>query len=98
MPEKVIALEELVGPFQQILQRVMRLVPDRDRNDKKLQRLIAFRLKIDGESATSEYLAGRVREANRRVYTGSLYSFLKDDLINKERVVEDGHTDPPEVA
>ncbi len=43
MPEKVIALEELEGPFQQILQRVMRLVPDQDQNDTKLQRLIAFR-------------------------------------------------------
>ncbi len=98
MPEKVIALEELEGPFQQILQRVMRLVPDRDREDKKLQRLIAFRLKIDGESVTSKYLMNRTREANRCVYTGSLYNFLKDDLVNKACMVEDDNTDPPEVA
>jgi len=98
MPEKVIALEELKGPFQQILQRVMRLVPGRDKDDKKLQRLIAFRLKIDGESATSNYLINRIREANRCVYTGSLYSFLKDDLINKEGMIKGDNTDPPEVA
>ena len=98
MPEKVIALEELEGPFQQRLQRVMRLVPDRDRLDKKLKRLIAFRLKIDGESATSTYLINRIREANRCAYTGGLYSFLKDDVINKECMIEDDDTDPPEVA
>jgi len=98
MPEKVIALEELEGPFQQILQRILRLVPDRDQEDKKLQRLIAFRLKIDGESATSKYLINRIREANRCVYTGSLYRFLKDDLINKECMIEEDNTDPPEVA
>ena len=54
MSDKLISIEEQEGPFKMILQRVLRMVPDRDRNDKKLQRLIAFRLKIDGEAAISE--------------------------------------------
>lgn len=84
MPEKVINLENTAGPFQSIFQRVMRMVPDKDKGDKKLQRLLAFRLKIDGEAATSEYLIRKIRELVECAYTGSFYEFIKDDLIEKE--------------
>ena len=50
MSDKLINLEEQDGPFQDVFQRVMRMVPDRDKNDKNLQRLLAFRLKLDGEA------------------------------------------------
>jgi len=98
MPEKVIAIEELKGPFQKKFQRVMRFVPDRDKDDIKLQRLIAFRLKTDGEAVTSEYLIDKVREVGRCAYTGTLYDFLKDDLKKKECKIEDENSDPPEIA
>ena len=62
----------------------MRMVPDRDRDDKKLQRLIAFRLRIDGEAAISEYLLRKIKEAIKCAYTGSMYDYLKDDLMEKE--------------
>jgi hypothetical protein len=84
MTDKIISIEEQAGPFQMVFQRVMRMVPDRDRHDKKLQRLIAFRLKIDGEAAISEYLINKIREAIKCSYSGSLYDYLKDDIAAQE--------------
>jgi hypothetical protein len=84
MPDKLITLEEQSGPFQAVFQRIMRMVPDRDKKDKNLQRLLAFRLKIDGEAALNEFLIRKIRETIKCAYTGSLYEFLKDDLIEKE--------------
>jgi hypothetical protein len=102
MSEKLIIIEEQDGPFQNVFQRIMRMVPDRDKNDKNLQRLLAFRLRIDGEAALSEYLIRKIRETIRCAYTGSLYNFLKDDLIEKECNPDaeqpDPEPDPPGAA
>lgn len=62
MPEKVIAIEKLDGPFRKFFLKTMRMVPDPDKNDKKLQRLIEFRLRTDGEAATREYLINKIRD------------------------------------
>ena len=96
--DKIISLEEHEGPFQLIFQRVMRMVPDRDKHDKKLQRLIAFRLKIDGEAAISEYLVKKIKEAIKCAYSGSPYDYLKDDMESRE--CEDQNLDdtPPGAA
>ena len=94
MSDKVIALEETDGAFQMVFQRVMRMVPERDKHDKKLQRLLAFRLKLDGEAALSEYLIRKIREAIQCAYTGSLYDFLKDDLKQKECRHPDMESEP----
>ncbi len=83
MPDKVIAIENLEGPYRTIFQKVMKMVPDRDKNDKNLQRLIAFRLRTDGEAATREYLINKIRDIIQCGYTGSFYDFIKDD--HKER-------------
>lgn len=98
MSEKIIAIEEAEGPFQATFQRLMKLVPEQDKNDKKLQRLIAFRLKVDGELPTSEYLNRKIRETLQCGYSGSLYDFLKDDLGEKQCGLVDNNPDPPEVA
>jgi hypothetical protein len=98
MSDKVIAIEEKDGPFQLMLQRVMRMVPDRDKKDKNLQRLLAFRLRIDGEAALSEYLIRKIREVIRCAYTGSLYDFLKDDGIEKKCGFDEGDPEPPGAA
>ena len=98
MADKIFSIEETEGAFQITLQRVMRMIPDRDKNDKKLQRLIAFRLKLDGEAAISEYLITKIREAINCAYTGSLYDFLKDDLQQKECGGEDMTPEPPGAA
>jgi hypothetical protein len=95
MSDKLISIEEQEGPFKMVLQRVLRMVPDRDKHDKKLQRLIAFRLKIDGEAAITEYLLKKIREAIKCSYTGSLYDYLKDDLAARECKEENSdHTAP----
>lgn len=98
MSGKVIAIEESEGPFQAVFQRMMRMVPDRDRNDKNLQRLIAFRLKTSGEAATSEYLIRKIREIVRCAYRGSFYDFIKDDAKEKECGVYIPPPEPPAVA
>ena len=98
MSDKIFSIEETEGAFQITLQRVMRMIPDRDKNDKKLQRLIAFRLKLDGEAAISEYLIKKIRDAIKCAYTGSLYDFLKDDLQQKECGGEDIGPEPPGAA
>ena len=98
MSDKIISIEQTEGAFQTILQRTMRMVPDRDKKDKKLQRLIAFRLKIDGEAAINEYLIRKIKEAINCSYSGSLYDFLKDDLKQRECFDPDEGTDPPGAA
>ena len=99
MTGKIIAIEEEDGPFQVMFQRVMRIVPDRDKQDKNLLRLIAFRLKIDGEAETSEYLIQKIREIIRCSYTGNLYDFLKDDLEEKAcKADRSSGPEPPSVA
>ena len=98
MADKIIAIEQQDGPFQMAFQRIMRLVPERDKQDKKLQRLIAFRLRIDGEAKLSEYLVKKIKEAIKCSYSGSMYDFLKDDIIAKECEGPDTDEPPPGVA
>ena len=98
MADKIIAIEQQDGPFQNALQRVMRMVPDRDKQDKKLQRLIAFRLRIDGEAVLSEYLIKKIKTAIKCSYRGSMYDYLKDDMAEKEGECPDANEPPPGAA
>ena len=100
MSDKLITIEAQDGPFQAVFQRIMRMVPDRDKDDKNLQRLLAFRLRIDGEAALSEYLIRKIRETIKCAYTGKLYDFLKDDLIEKgcRSEAEEPDPEPPGAA
>ncbi len=93
MTEKIIAIEKGNGPFQAALKKIMTLVPDRDKTDEKLLRLIAFRLKIDGEGPTAEYLTLKIREMVQCGYTGRMYDFVKDDIVSR-----DCDSDSPDVA
>lgn len=95
---KVIAIEERDGPFKTIFQRTMRMVPERDQGDKNIQRLIAFRLRQDGEAATNEYLIRKIRDMIQCGYTGSLYDYLKDDTEEKACGFQDEDPDAPDVA
>ena len=56
--------------------------------------------KLDGEAALSEYLIRKIRETIKCAYTGSLYDFLKDDLVEKECDTLDSQPDsePPGAA
>ena len=98
MSDKLVAIEEQGGPYQSVFERIMRMVPDRDKNDKNLQRLLAFRLRIDGEAVLSEYLIRKIRETIKCAYTGNLYDFLKDDFIEKTCDIDEDESGPgPEV-
>ena len=98
MPENIIAIETRSGPFQPLFQRIMRMVPDKDKKDVNLQRLLAFRLETDGEAATVEYLMRKIRDLIHCSYTGSLYSFLKDDRLAKDCMESMHRPEPPEIA
>jgi hypothetical protein len=98
MPDKIVTIEETEGAFQRSFQRIMRMVPDRDKHDKKLQRLIAFRLKLDGESAMNEFLMKKIKTAIKCSYTGTLYDFLKDDLQFKQCLGPNDTSEPPSAA
>ena len=81
MSDKLITIEKQVGLHQAFFQRIMRMVPDRDKNDTNLQRLLAFRLRIDGEAALSEYLIHKIKETIQCAYTGRLYGLF--DFVNQ---------------
>jgi hypothetical protein len=98
MTDKIIAIEQQEGPFQKVFQRVMRMVPERDKQDKKLQRLIAFRLRIDGEAKLNEYLLKKIKTAIKCSYSGSMYDYLKDDMVARECEGPDADETPPGVA
>jgi hypothetical protein len=98
MPDKIITIENEEGPFQQVLERVMARVPERDRMDKNLKRLIAFRLKIDGEKETRRYLADKIRKFVERADMGSLYAFLEMEMREHGPEYNDNDSEPPEIA
>ena len=79
MGRKVIAIESRPGIPLFVLQRVMRMVPDRDKSDKRLQRLLAFRLEHDGEAATCEYLMRLIRRYIRHTDPRCFYDFILQD-------------------
>lgn len=94
MPEKIITIEDFAGPYKKIFENVLRMVPERDKNDIRLQRLLAFRLRTDGESATREYLVAKIRDIIQCGYKGSFYDFLKNDIQEKECDLKNDTPDP----
>ncbi len=96
--DKLISIESESGPHQVVLRRVMRMVPDRDKLDVALQRLIAFRLRIDGESVTRGYLMRKIRDMIQCAYDGSLYDFIKNDQVSRHCEISDPSSDPPDIA
>jgi hypothetical protein len=96
--DKVISIESLGGPLYNMLRNVMRMVPERDQGDVALQRLLAFRLRIDGEGATREYLMRKIRDMIQCRYTGRLYDFLKNDQLSGACAPPPTSSEPPETA
>jgi hypothetical protein len=95
---RIISIETDTGPFKVIFLRVMQMVPDRDKNDTSLQRMIAFRLKNDGEEVTRQFLISKIRDMIQCAYNGRLYDFIKDDEKLKGCIGDPEITDPPEIA
>lgn len=96
--EKVIAIESRGGPLHAMLRNVMRMVPKKDQHDVALQRMLAFRLGIDGESATREYLMRRIRDMIQCRYNGRLYDFLCNPQDSAGHISTNRGSDPPESA
>ena len=94
----IINIEERDEALQAMLEKVMQMVPEKDRKDPSLQRFIAFRLKLDGETETRAYLVKKIEEIIQCAYTGSLYDYLKDDLQEKECSAKRDDGGPPDVA
>ena len=94
MAHKVIAVENSRGIPQFALHRVMRMVPDRDKSDRRLVRLLAFRLEHDGEAATCEYLMRNIRQYIRRPERRRFYDFLVQDQAADSRRADDDGVDP----
>ena len=83
MEPKIIRLEERSDALGEKLHRVMRLFPGRQRSDTNLRCLLAFRLGIDGESATRKYVIQIIKEIIGCSYAKSFFDFIKDDRIKK---------------
>lgn len=100
MTDNIIALEKRDGPFQAVFQRILRMVPDRDKADKNLQRLLAFRLQVDGEAQTTEYLMAHIRDYIQCAYSEGLYTFLTTEKGMRDKTcgiaLKDGP--PPDTA
>ncbi len=98
MTADIINIEDRDEALHAMLERVLLLVPEKDKQDLNLQRIIAFRLKLDGEAETRAYLAKKIEETIQCAYTGSLYEFLKDDIQEKKCISKIENPDPPGVA
>ena len=95
MPSNIIFPEGIEGPFHDAFIRLMELIPDEQRTEKKLRRLIAFRLKLDGEDPTRAYILKKIEHAAECQYTGDLYDFMKDDKIEMSCGIDE--SDPPDL-
>ncbi|MGD9250256.1 MAG: hypothetical protein PVG19_03480 [Desulfobacterales bacterium] len=83
MEDKIIRVETKANIDQQALDRLLMLVPAHQREDKRLIRFLAFRLKIDGFDTTKMFLSRQLIAAERCRFRGDLYDFLKDDEESK---------------
>ena len=98
MTADIINIEDRDDALHAMLERVLLLVPEKDKQDLNLQRIIAFRLKLDGEAETRAYLVKKIEETIQCAYTGSLYEFLKDDIQGKKCISKIENPYPPGVA
>jgi len=95
MPSNIIFPEGIEGPLHDAFIRLMELIPEEKRTEEKLQRLLAFRLKLDGEDPTRAYILNKMELAVECQYTGNLYDFMKDDRIETSCGLDE--QDPPDL-
>jgi len=79
MTGTIIRLEEQATVDRKALGQLMRLLPDDQRDDLRLKRFLAFRLKLDGLVATQVYLANELIAAEKSAYHGPMFDFLCRD-------------------
>ena len=96
--DKIVAIESICGQLDAGLANILRMVPEKDKSDVALQRLLAFRLRIDGEGETRNYLMRKIRDMIQCRYSGRLYDFLKNDALSRSCDQPPPDFDPPEPA
>jgi len=96
--DNIITIENGGEHFRSLLLNVMRMVPEKDKGDVALKRLLAFRLRTDGENATRAYLMHQVRTMIQCAYKGRLYDFLKDDEQSRACQSAEMDSEPPDSA
>lgn len=79
MSDNIICLEDHPYTDPQELKKLLLLVPPQQRDDVDLQRLMLFRLKLDGFDRTRSYLVEKFRAADRCGFSGRLFDYLKND-------------------
>ena len=84
MSGRIIRLEEETLVDSEELERLMRLAPVEERDDIRLKRFLAFRLKLDGLVATQVYLSNKIMKAEKVSYRGPIYEFLCEDTSGKD--------------
>ena len=90
MTQNIIFPENLAGDELLSFQRLMALVPPEAQSDIKLKRFLVFRMKIDGEETTRNYLLDGLQEVREKAFPGSLYEYLSDGSTGGDNI-----TDPP---
>ncbi len=75
MTADIINIEDRDDALHAMLERVLLLVPEKDNQDLNLQRIIAFRLKLDGEAETRDL-------NNSRTLRARAFSFFDSCLIS----------------
>ena len=84
MTGKVLDLEtKLKGENKEAFDRLIGLVGLRDQKDEDLRKLVAFRLKLDGETAMRQYLLKKMNSARQCGFYGRFFDFIKDDQEEK---------------
>ena len=84
MTGKVLDLEnQLEGVNKEAFDRLIGLLGQRDQKDEELRKLVAFRLKIDGEDSMRQYLLKKINLARQCRYSGRFFDFIKDDQEEK---------------
>ncbi len=83
MEDQIIRVETRATVEPDALARLLQLVSERQRDDERLIRFLAFRLKIDGFKTTQKFLSRKLIEVERCRFRGYLYDFLKDDEERK---------------
>jgi len=89
MGQKLYSIENLSGQDHDDLEKLLLLVPPKQRQDLQLRRLLLFRLLIDGFEITRSYMVDKTRAADRCGFSGRIYDYLKDDDIERS-CPEDG--------
>ena len=84
MTGKVFNLENVLQrDNKESFDRLIGLFDRHDRKDDDLRKIVAFRLKLDGEEVTREYLLKKIDTARQCDYSGRFYDFIKNDEEEK---------------